>query len=339
MRGTMKTLQRTATLLFAFNGLALAAEAPVYPFDFQYEGNPLVRHYRSADPDCHVWNDKLWVYTSQDHDAPKGTMGYSKMDGYHVLSTSDLKTWTDHGEILHSRDVSWGREDGGWMWAPGAAYKDGTYYLYYPHHDKNNEWRIGVATSDKPQGPFKDIGHYIEGTFGIDPMAFIDDDGTAYLYFERKVAKLKPNMMELAEAPREIDYGANHRKSSHEDMVEAPWVYKKDGLYYFSYSNYKNKKYQAFYGVSKSPYGPFEWKGALNPKPPGAQDHHCIVEFKDQWYYLYHVGNFTNAKGEKGRFNRRNVAIEFLHHNADGTMKMVEQTAQGIATEKPSKAN
>ena len=305
-----------------------AADDMTYPYTFKYDGNPLVRHYRGADPDCHVWNDKLWVYTSQDHIPDEGQPGYSKMDGYHVLSTEDMETWTDHGEILHSRDVPWGVD--GWMWAPGAAYKDGTYYLYYPHKDKSNKWKIGVATSSQPQGPFKDLGKPIDGAFGIDPMVFIDDDGTAYLFFAQHMAKLKPNMIELAEKPRAIDYGANDRKETHENMVEAPWMYKKDGNYYFSYSNYKNKEFQGFYGMSKSPYGPFEWKGPVNPTPDGAQDHHCIVEFKDTWYYLYHVGNFTDAQGVKGRANRRNTAVDYLYHNPDGTMKVVKQITAGV---------
>ncbi len=302
---------------------------PTYPYTFKTTGNPIIQHIRTADPDCHVWADgKMWMYTSQDHDPKEGTAGYSMMDGYHAFSSEDLITWTDHGEILHSRDISWGMD--GWMWAPGAAFKNGTYYLYYPHKDKKGGWKIGVATSSQPQGPFKDIGNFIVGTHGIDPMCFIDEDGEAYLYFAQHVAKLKPNMIELAEPARPIDYGANNKKDSNENMVEAPWMYKRNGIYYFSYSNYKNKEYQGFYGMGKSPYGPFEWKGAVNRTPPGAQDHHSIVEFKGNWYYFYHVGNFTNAKNEKGRGNRRNVCVDRLFHNPDGTMKLVEQTKQGL---------
>lgn len=300
-------------------------------YQFKATQNPFITHIRSADPDCHVWEDgKLWIYASQDHPPTKGEPGYSKMDGYHAFSTEDLVNWTDHGEILHSRDISWGIEGGGWMWAPGAAYKDGTYYLYFPHKNKEGNWKTGVATSDKPQGPFKDTGKWIDGTFGIDPHVFIDDDGTAYLFFHRVMAKLKPNMLELAEKFREIDYGANDKKETHENMVEAPWMFKKDGKYYFSYSNYKNQENQGFYGIGDSPYGPFEWQGAVNPRPDGAQDHHCIVNFKDTWYYFYHLGNHTDTSGITGRANRRNIAVDYLYFNPDGTMKKVKQTVEGI---------
>lgn len=307
-----------------------------YPLIFKAGNNPLVKHIRTADPDCNVWEDgRLWMYTSQDHDPTEESIkkaghGYAKMDGYHVYSTTDLYNWIDHGEILHSKDVDWGTDDNGWMWAPGAAYKDGMYYLYYPHHDKEHKFRVGVAKSKFPQGPFTDIGKYIEGTHGIDPKCFIDDDGTAYLYFDHHVAKLKPNMIELEEEAQVIDYGANDKEETNEDMVEAPWIFKKDGKYYFSYSNYRNKKYQGFYGIGDKPHGPFKWKGAVNPRVPGAQDHHSIIQFKNNWYYFYHVGNYTDAWGNKGKGNRRNVCLDNLHFKEDGTMKIVEQTKEGV---------
>lgn len=78
---------------------------------------------------------------------------------------------TDHGEIMHSRQVAWGKE--GWMWAPVAARKDGKYYLYYPHRDVDEVWKVGEAIADSPEGPFKDTGKPVEGFTGID--ALIDD--------------------------------------------------------------------------------------------------------------------------------------------------------------------
>ena len=185
-------------------GLADVEAQVAYPYHFKYDGNPLVRNHGAADPDAHVWDDTIWLYCSQDHEVVGGDT-YKTMDGYHTFSSTNMVDWTDHGEVLHSRDVSWGTD--GFMWAPGAARKNGKYYLYYPHQDKKGGWRIGVAISDVPQGPFKDIGHPIEGPTGIDPAIFIDDDGQAYIYYgSHMVAKLKDNMIELAEKPRNIDY-------------------------------------------------------------------------------------------------------------------------------------
>jgi len=107
----------------------------------------------TADPSAHVWQDgRLYVYPSTDI---KGT-GYGKMDGYHVFSTDDMITWMDHGEIFHSRDLDWGIGSG-WMWAPDAATKNGTYYFYFPRPNgpTKDSWKIGVATSKKPASDFK----------------------------------------------------------------------------------------------------------------------------------------------------------------------------------------
>jgi arabinoxylan arabinofuranohydrolase len=288
--------------------------------------NPFVKHVRTADPSAHVWPDgKVWVYTSHDQDS---AINYGSMDGYRVFSSSDMVNWTDHGEILHSRDVSWTTP--GNMFAPSAAYKDGMYYFYFPTMDRFTwKWRVGVATSSKPEGPFTDIGHYIEGTDSFDPCAFVDDDGTAYLYWGGgsqggdaipKVAKLKDNMIELAEEPRIVDYGASQLDTS--DMFgEGAYMYKRNGIYYFSYNGRGGK-----YAMGDNPYGPFTFKGVVNAnRNTGAQDHHSIIEYHNKWYFFYHVGNY-----EGGTLFRRNVSVDYLYHNDDGTMQTVQLTKQGV---------
>ncbi|NME70628.1 family 43 glycosylhydrolase [Flammeovirga aprica] len=141
--------------------------------------NPIITHMYTADPSARVWDDgRLYVYPSTDVDPPRGC---DLMDGYHVFSTNDMVNWTDHGEILHSRDVKWGREEGGFMWAPDCVYRNGKYYYYFPHPsgtDRKTTWKTGVAVSKKPASGFKVKG-YIEGLDPlIDPNVFIDDDGT-----------------------------------------------------------------------------------------------------------------------------------------------------------------
>ena len=78
--------------------------------------NPFIVHMYNADPSAHVWDDgRLYVYASHDIDPPRGC---DLMDKYHVFSTDDMQHWVDHGEILRSSQVPWGRKDGGFMWAP-----------------------------------------------------------------------------------------------------------------------------------------------------------------------------------------------------------------------------
>lgn len=303
-----------------------------YPLSFTMQGNPLVRHISSTDPDVHVWDGVVWMYCSQDHPRQPGDLGdWDHMDGYHAFSSEDLVNWTDHGEIIHSRDLAWGRE--GWMFAPGAARKDGKYYLYYPHMDKMFIWRIGVAIGDSPAGPFKDIGHPIKDITGIDPKIFIDDDGQAYIYNNTaQVARLKPNMVELAERPRPIDYAPpNVKTNKTQRFLEASFMHKYNGKYYYSYTNYKNKEHQGFYAIGDSPYGPFEWKGAFAPSPEGAQFHHSLVEFKGQWYCFYHINTSEELRNKLGLdWNgfRRIACFDRLYYNDDGTIKMLSYTRE-----------
>lgn len=225
-------------ILFLLHYSAYDANAQTieYPYQFTFTGNPLVRHHGAADPDVHAWGDTVWMYCSQDHEG-----GYENMDGYHAYSSTDMINWTDHGEILHSGTVEWGIEGGSWMWAPGAARKNGKYYLYFPHRDKTNKWRIGVAISDRPEGPFTDIGAPLEGIGGIDPAIFIDDDGEAYIYNNSAiVARLKSNMIELAESPKKINYDRTNKITDNylQGFAEGSYMHKKDGIYYYSYTNW-----------------------------------------------------------------------------------------------------
>ena len=299
-----------------------------FPYHFKYEGNPLSRIHSAADPDVQVYDGVVWMYCSQDRnlDSTKHRHHYDAMDGYHVFSSADMVNWTDHGEIFHSGDVPWAWEKGGFLWAPGSARKNGKYYLYYPIKDKAGKWCVGVAAGDSPKGPFKDTGRPIEGLSGIDPKIFIDDDGEAYIYNNPGVvAKLKPNMIELAEEPRKVVYASGEIMANDTlKFLEGAFMHKKDGVYYFSYTNWKNKTYQGYYAVANNPYGPFEWKGPMAPRPDGAQDHHSVINFKDQWYYFYHIAikEFPKYKESQGRI----ACFDKLYYNEDGTIKMVVHT-------------
>jgi len=134
---------RALVLMLAMRSLLL-----VHAYRFEFTGNPLVSHVSSADPSAHVWDGKVWVYTSKDGNllenghSESDPWTYAYMDGYHAFSSTDMVNWVDHGEIFHSRDVSWGGP--GWMWAPSAARKNGKVYLYYPKKDVRKPWLAGV---------------------------------------------------------------------------------------------------------------------------------------------------------------------------------------------------
>ncbi|KAH8433691.1 glycoside hydrolase family 43 protein [Aspergillus melleus] len=153
---------------------------------------PLITHIYTADPSAHVFNDKIYIYPSHDIESnvPFNDNGdqYAMAD-YHVFSLDDPDTpspvVTDHGVVLATADVPWASKQ---LWAPDAAFRNGKYYLYFPARDQEGVFRIGVASGERPEGPFKAEEGYIQGSYSIDPAAFVDEvkgggDGRGYLYF------------------------------------------------------------------------------------------------------------------------------------------------------------
>lgn len=293
------------------------------------QGNPIIRNIYSADPSAHVWKDgRLYLYPSHDVAPPRGC---DLMDRYHVYSTDDMVHWRDEGQILESSQVPWGRKEGGFMWAPDCAYKNGMYYFYFPHPSGtswNNTWKIGVATSKYPAKDFKVQG-YIKGLESmIDPDVFVDDDGQAYLYYggggKCMGGKLKDNMLEVAGEMRPME--------GLQDFHEATWVHKYKGMYYLSYSDNHDsagRHNRMRYAVSKSPLGPWTYKGIYIEPTDSYTDHGSIVEYKGQWYAFYHTSVLSNNDW------LRSVCVDKLYYNPDGTIKPVVLTQDKAAVFDP----
>jgi len=319
---------------------------------------PLVSHIYTADPSAHVFEGKIYVYPS--HDIERGVPeddfgGHFCMEDYHVLSMNnpaDDKA-TDHGIALHVKDVPWADMQ---MWAPDAAYKNDTYYLYFPAKSKDGAFRIGVATSKSPAGPFKAQPEAIKGSFSIDPCSFIDDDGNAYLYFGgiwggqlqrwqtgkfiadvkspydleptdnvpalcAKVARLSDNMLEFAESPKDVvildENGKPLLAGDHNRrFFEASWMHKYNGKYYFSYST--GDTHLICYAIGDNPYGPFTYKGVVLNPVIGWTNHHSIAEFKGKWYLFYHDSSLS-----EGQTHLRCVKCVELKYRPDGTIETI----------------
>lgn len=289
-----------------------------------FGANPFITSIYTADPSAHVWQDgRLYVYPSRDMDPPRGC---DLMDRYHVFSTDDMVNWRDEGEILRASQVSWGRPEGGFMWAPDCAYRDGTYYFYFPHpsgSDWNKTWKVGVATSSKPASDFKP-GRFIEGVGGfsmIDPCVFVDTDGAAYFYYggggKCQGGKLKENMVALD--------GALQDMTGLENFHEATWVFKRNGIYYLTYADNLPGKNRLRYATSASPLGPWTSKGVYL-EPTGCDTSHgSVVEFKGQWYQFYHNQSLSR------RGNLRSICVDKLNFNPDGAIQTVVQTKEGVS--------
>ncbi len=312
---------------------------------------PLVSHIYTADPSAHVFNGKIYIYPS--HDTATGTPendngDHFNMMDYHILSMDAVGgKVTDHGVALSIKDIPWaGRQ----LWAPDAAFKNGIYYLYFPVKDKQDIFRIGVATSKSSVGPFKPEPNPIKGSFSIDPAVFKDKDGSFYMYFGGiwggqlqdwttnkyvanaplrkpnelgilpRVVKLNPDMKSFAETPREIkivDEKGNLFLESNNDkrFFEASWMHYYNGKYYFSYST--GDTHNICYAMGDNPYGPFTYKGIVLKPVLGWTNHQSIVEFKGKWYLFYHDIQLS------GKTHLRNVKVTELKYNPDGTIQTI----------------
>ncbi|GAB4043771.1 glycoside hydrolase family 43 protein [Spirosoma jeollabukense] len=315
---------------------------------------PLVSHIYTADPSAHVFDGKIYIYPSHDIDAgikEDDEGAHFAMRDYHILSMDSINgKVTDHGVGLDIKDIPWaGRQ----LWAPDAAYKNGTYYLYFPVKDKKDVFRMGVATSKSPSGPFKAEPTPIEGSYSIDPAVFVDTDGKAYMYFggiwggqlqrwssgkyeangsktdsgndkepalSAKVARLSKDMLHFDEVAKDVKIIDKEGKplltSDHDRrFFEGSWMHKYNGKYYFSYST--GDTHFLAYAIGDSPYGPFTYQGNMMTPVKGWTTHHSIVEFKGKWYIFYHDTELS------GKTHLRNIKVTELIHNADGTIALI----------------
>ncbi|MEO8406572.1 MAG: glycoside hydrolase family 43 protein [Chitinophagaceae bacterium] len=313
---------------------------------------PLVSEIYTADPSAHVFDGKIYVYPSHDYEAgvPEDDLGsHFAMKDYHILSMDSVGgKVTDNGVALDIKDVPWaGRQ----MWAPDAAYNNGTYYLYFPVKDKSDIFHIGVATSTSPVGPFKAEAKPIAGSYSIDPAVFKDDDGSYYMYFggiwggqlqrwqtgkynakdtypadsmpalSAKVVKLGKDMKSFDGKVKDVQLLDENGKpltvkDNNRRFFEASWVHKYNGKYYFSYST--GDTHFICYAIGDKPWGPFTYKGVVLNPVQGWTNHHSIIEAGNKWYLFYHDVQLS------GKTHLRNVKVTELHYRPDGSIVTVD---------------
>lgn len=318
---------------------------------------PLVRHIYTADPSAHVFNGKIYIYPSHDienNNVPDDLGSEFAMEDYHVLSMDHPGAEvTDHGVALHIKDVPWASEQ---MWAPDAAEKDGTYYLFFPAKDHEGIFRIGVATGSSPAGPFKPQPQPLQNSFSIDPAVLKDGDGSFYMYFGgiwggqlqrwrngtfnacgkgpfvhlpekdepalcAKVARLKDDLLGFAEAPKDVVILDENGKpllqrDTARRFFEASWIHKYKGRYYFSYST--GDTHLLCYAIGDNPYGPFTYTGKILEPVVGWTTHHSIMEFMGKWYLFYHDSSLS-----AGKTHLRSIKVTELQHDENGKIKTI----------------
>ncbi len=289
-------------------------------------GSPISTRF-NADPSPHVFAGKVYLYATNDQD---NSGKYWDSTDWRLFTSKDLAHWQDAGSFLSVTVFKWARPDAK-AWAPEAAFRNGKYYFYAPVGGD----KIGVAVSDHPEGPFVDaIGDALidkardanAGAEPIDPAVLIDRDGQAYLVFGTrvpKIVKLKPDMIHTDGPIEDLKITGFPTDDPKKTYGEAPFLSKHKGLYYFSFST--GWPGQIVYATSKSPMGPYTYRGVILDYRPISTNHQAILEYKGKSYLFYHDKLLPGGGDYK-----RSIAIDNLTYNKDGTIQEVVPAPSGV---------
>lgn len=316
---------------------------------------PLVTHIYTADPSAHYFNGNIYIYPSHDIDAGEAfdDLGsHFAMEDYHVISMDSIDSKAiDNGVALHVDDVPWAQQQ---MWAPDANEKDGKFYLFFPAKDYEGVFRIGVAISDSPTGPFKAEPKAIKGSFSIDPAVFKDDDGAYYMYFGGLwggqlqrwrtgvfnadqpesptaflpaddepallplVAKMTDDLLEFDETPKALeilDKNGNLLLSGDNDRRFFEAAWLHKHNGKYYFSYSTGDTHFICYAIGDSPYGPFTYTGRILNPVVGWTSHHSVCEIEGKTYLFYHDSSLS-----KGVTHLRSVKVAEIEYREDGSI-------------------
>jgi len=307
-----------AGVLLATHASPVRAANPVFPGWY-------------ADPEGVIFGNEYWIYPT--YSAPYGEQVF--LDAF---SSPDLVTWNKHSRVLDTNAVTWARRA---MWAPAAIEKDGRYFLFFSANDIQNDQQlggIGVAVADKPAGPFKDylgkplVDRFHNGAQPIDQFVFQDRDGQHYMIYggwrHCNIAKLRADFRGFDPFPD----GTTFKETTPEGYVEGPFMFLKDGKYYFMWSEggWTGPDYSVAYAIADSPLGPFKRIAKVlqqDPQVATGAGHHSVIKVpgRDEWFIVYHRRPLGDREG-----NHRVTCIERMEFDAQGFIKPVRITFEGV---------
>lgn len=247
-----------------------------------------------------------------------------------VWKSKDFVNWSFEGTYFPQAE----KEK---YWAPSKAVQyNGKWYIY-----PTINGQMFPAVGDGPDGPFRlakgntftleNQLYEKEGGVNIDTEIFIDDDGQRYaIWGERRIARLKEDMVTI-----DTLVTIPTRKKNY---TEGPIFFKRKGIYYYLYTNMALERYEYFYQMSSvSPFGPYTTPKQDNVCTTNAETgvfgpgHGCVfnVEGTDDYYlcYLEFSRNSTN----------RQIYVNRLEFNDDGTIKPVKVDLNGVGALRPSR--
>lgn len=288
--------------------------------------NPIVVGKGLTDPAPRVYNDKIYLYAT--HDASPNSKNFT-MNDWWVWSSDDLVSWK-YESTLKPEDIYWGKPSAS-CWATDGISSHGKYYFYFSCGAEE----LGVVEGDTPVGPWTDTLHkpFVAAkstpTAARDPAIFQQPDGTTYAVFgcwRYFIAKLNPDMITLAEEPRELELDQKMGPYGAGKTDDKPYLHFYNGKYYLSWG--------CFYAMSDNLYGPYTYKGCVITKettvPEFQRDlvhdrHGAFFEFHHQWYFAC---NDKSWPGTSWLF--RDTVISYVHYHDDGTIAPVRLDRVGV---------
>ena len=324
--------------------------------DTATSGNPVFPGWY-ADPECRIFGDTYWIFPtySDDYGTPdrsayisesqlktqKNTINpqYLKQTFLNSFSSHDLTHWQKHGHVLDIKNVKWAAYS---IWAPSITKKDDKYYLFFGANDIQNNNQlggIGVAVSDKPEGPFKDhigkplVGKFYNGAQPIDQFVFKDTDGQYYLVYggwkHCNIGRLNKDFTGFVP----FADGTIFKSITPDNYVEGVFMIVRKGKYYLMWSegDWTGPDYSVAYAVSYSPLGPFRRVGKILQQDANVArgaGHHSVINIPgtDDWYIVYHRRPLNTTDG-----NHREVCIDHMYFDKDGMILPVKITKEGVA--------
>ncbi len=292
-------------------------------------GNPLFKGWY-ADPEGIIFGKEYWIY-------PTFSAPYNKQVFFDAFSSPDLIHWTKHSTILDTARVKWAKRA---MWAPSIIEKGGKYYLFFGANDIQSDKEkggIGVAVANHPAGPFTDylgkplVDKFHNGAQPIDQFVYKDGNNYYLIYGGWRhcnIAKLKDDFTGFVP----FEDGSTFKEITPENYVEGPFMFKKNGKYYFMWSEggWTGPNYSVAYAIADSPFGPFKRVGKILQQDPkvatGAGHHSVIHHYKDDaWYIVYHRRPLGETDG-----NARVTCMDQLFFDENGLIKPVVITNEGV---------
>lgn len=292
-------------------------------------GNPLFGDWY-ADPEGMIFDDTYWIY-------PTWSYPYEEQTFFDCFSSKDLVTWTKHASILDTTEVKWAKRA---LWAPSVVRKDGKYYFFFAANDvhEGEVGGIGVAVSDRPEGPYADllgkplINEIINGAQPIDQFVFHDESGEYYMYYggwgHCNMVRLRPDFKALIP----FEDGEMYKEITPEGYVEGPFMFKKNGKYYFMWSEggWGGPNYLVAYAIADSPFGPFRRIGKIlqqDPEVGTGAGHHSVIHVpgSEDYYIVYHRHPLRDTDG-----NHRATCIDKMTFDENGYIRPVQITFEGV---------